>query len=117
MKKTVLLLFLTFPILISAYTWTLWGPQYVETYDFFANEAGTFCEVICSENGLYLHEDNSWNLYSYGNLPVISAENLGGDEILVIMADGSWSDGIYKFNIITHEFTVLEWCYYPAFVT
>ncbi len=117
MKHISLFLLMIFPIMIFPYTWTSFGPQYIDTYDFYVNETGTFCEMICAEDGLYLYENDGWYNYSNGNLPVLSAEDLSGDEVLVIMAGGSWSDGIYKFNLITHVFEVLNWCYYPSFIT
>jgi len=66
---------------------------------------------------MYLWEDDiqEWTFYSYG-IPVNGAAWLDGYKILVIMGNGSWSDGIYTFDLTTHQFDVVEWVVAPNFI-
>jgi hypothetical protein len=47
---------------------------------------------------------------------VVGACYLGPDQLLVAMGNGSWSDGVYRFNLVTHEFEVVFWAPYPNFL-
>ena len=38
------------------------------------------------------------------------------DDLILIMGDGSYSDGIYKFNLSDHQFEVIEFCLEPHFL-
>lgn len=38
------------------------------------------------------------------------------EKILLAMGNGSWSDGVYTFNLSTHEFEVVEYLAWPAFL-
>ncbi|MFC2101195.1 T9SS type A sorting domain-containing protein, partial [Bacteroidota bacterium] len=73
--------------------------------------------VICTNNGVCLNNGigASWNTYTYG-LPVWEAIPYDSSNILIVMGNGSYSDGIYKFNLTTHTFNVVEWCYIPTFI-
>lgn len=78
----------------------------------------TFSEwVICSDDGIYLYNISTHEtvFYTYG-LPVTGAAYLDAERILVTMGDGSWSDGIWTFDLQTQQFEVVEWVVYPNFL-
>jgi len=116
MKLNLLFVIIFIPFLCFGYEWMNWGPTGINTNDFYVKETGSMCEVICAEDGLYIQEDTGWNHYSYGFLPVIGAADHLDNDFLVVIGDGSYSDGVYTFDLNTHEFTVREWCVYPNFI-
>lgn len=113
--RTVLIfLLLCISLSLSAYEWIPFGPPGVKATNicFGAESYG----VVCTEDGLYLYEDDmEWHLYSYG-LSVIEIVYFDTEKILLVMGDGTWSDGIYTFDLQTHEFEVVEWFVKPLFL-
>ncbi|MBN2460251.1 MAG: T9SS type A sorting domain-containing protein [Candidatus Cloacimonetes bacterium] len=116
MKKSFLLLILLIPLTCDAYFWSAIGPQGIIVNDFYVKQIGQMYEIICAEDGLYIFAGDEWINYNYGYLPAVAATDHQETDFLVILADGSWSDGIYIFNLITHEHEIQEWCYYPNFI-
>ncbi|MBC8487618.1 MAG: T9SS type A sorting domain-containing protein [Bacteroidetes bacterium] len=118
MKKLILFSAVFF-ILMSgySYTWISFCPDSI-----YATNAcfgvGSSKGVICTPDGMYLHDDYNlvWNYYSNGGLPIWEAVQLNATQILVVMGDGSWSDGIYTFNLQTFQFSVVHWCMNPNFI-
>jgi hypothetical protein len=117
MKKLTTLLF-AFLIWVSgfAYSWNQVGAVQM-------NASGicfgiTFSEwVICSDDGFYLYNigTHETTFYTYG-LPVTGAAYLDAERILITMGDGSYSDGIWTFDLQTHQFEVVEWVVNPNFL-
>lgn len=105
-------LFLSFPV--RAYEWLPHGPQGVKITNIcFVNDA---TGVLCTETGIYLYQDDmQWHFYEAG-LPVIEVVYFTPDELLLVMGDGSYSDGIYTFDLQTLDFEVVEWLYKPSFI-
>jgi len=106
------------PVICQAYLWTQIGPADVETYDFHVFGGGVAYELICEENGIIVNEGDEWIEYSYYGLPVWDVETVmaATADILVVMGDGTDSDGIYGFNFSNHEFNILQWLQYPHFI-
>lgn len=112
---------LIFSILLSLYTystnWITLGP---DTANISRIEFGVAiqCHVLCADNGFYLYNygSNTCEFFTNGGLPVSGAAYLDQDRFLVAMGNGSWSDGIYAFNINTHYFEVMEWIVWPNFL-
>jgi len=73
--------------------------------------------VICAEDGFYLYNisTHETTFYTYG-LPVTGAAYLDEERILITMGDGSYSDGIWTFDLQNHQFEVVEWVIYPNFL-
>jgi len=116
MKSHLLSLLLTFSYLFSgAYTWIPFGPDTLHaTQCRFGITMGM--GVICSPYGICIYEDDmEWHFYETG-LPVTDAAYKGPTEMLVAMGSGSYSDGIYTFNLTTHEFEIAEWMINPNFI-
>jgi len=118
MKKLTFLLSLT--LLFSsgfAYTWQHFGPDNANITKICFGIV-TQGHVLCSNDGFYIYNygTNTNEFYTYGGLPVAGAAYFSPDKIMVTMGDGSWSDGIYTFDLNTHQFEVLEWVVWPKFL-
>jgi hypothetical protein len=64
---------------------------------------------------LYNYSTHECDFYTYG-LPVMGAAWFTFDRMLLVMGDGSWSDGIWTFDFETHQFEVVEWNANPNFL-
>ena len=116
MKILAITLLLSFSsIICSAYTWIPFGPDTINaSLCRFGIAMGQ--SVIISPDGLYIYEDDMvWHLYEFG-LPVKDVAYKSSTEILVAIGNGSYSDGIYTFNLETHEYEVVEWLLNPNFI-
>jgi hypothetical protein len=117
MKNLVIIfLFVFFPFISRSYTWQSFCPDTIHANNICFG-VGSWKGVICSPGGMYLWEEDieQWTFYTYG-LPVNGAAWLDGNKILVVMGNGSWSDGIYTFDLTTHQFEVVEWVVTPNFI-
>ncbi len=118
MKKTVLFLLLAmvyFPI--HAQTWQSLGPDSANILRMDFGES-VLQQVMCADNGFYLYnmQNSIFDFYTYSGMSVTGCGFLDNQKILLTMADGSYSDGIYTFDLTTHEFEVIEWIVYPNFL-
>ncbi|MEZ5083940.1 MAG: T9SS type A sorting domain-containing protein [Bacteroidales bacterium] len=117
MKKTKLL---TVSILLNislfAISWQPYCPDSIHAINICFG-LGSSQGLICSPDGLYIYEDDmEWHHYSYGGMPVVEAVWFSPEKILVALSDGSWSDGIYTFDLQTHQFDVQEWLPFIKFL-
>ncbi|MFO7897302.1 MAG: T9SS type A sorting domain-containing protein [Candidatus Cloacimonadales bacterium] len=112
MKKVIILLLLIHSL--ALFSWNSFGPPDLNVNNYLC--ANT--DILCTESGLLLYdwEADEWIEYSYGGLPIWQAIRHGIDEILVVMGAGSYSDGLYSFNLNSEEFTVIEWMINPNFI-
>ena len=117
--KKIALLFVVLTIQVStfSYTWIPFGPDSINANNVCFG-VGSSTGVICVDNGMYLYDDFSqlWNFYTNAGLPIWGATHFNTNKILVIMGDGSWSDGIYTFDLGTHQFEPVEWIPNPNFL-
>lgn len=117
MKKTIIIFCLAlFTMPCFSYTWIPFCPDTIHAENICFG-IGSWKGTICSPEGMYLWEDDlmEWSFYTYG-LPVTGAASLDPENILVAMGDGTYSDGVYSFNLQTHEFEVIEWLINPNFL-
>ncbi|MCP4713292.1 MAG: hypothetical protein GY869_32075, partial [Planctomycetes bacterium] len=112
-KLSITIAILLIPIFCHAYTWESIGPTDVNVNEYYT---GPGVEVLCTSDGMLVRNLDDWDEYSNGNLPIWDVMEFDNESILVIMGDGSWSDGIYRFNLTNQEFEVLEWCVRPRFL-
>lgn len=115
--RVIIILIILLPFAGKSYTWELIGPDSVNVTDICFGVAMPYM-VLCAENGMYLYNYSSHEttFHTNGNLPIQGAAHLNADKFIVVMGDGSWSDGIYKFNLQTQQFEVIEWIPNPAFL-
>lgn len=117
MKNIVIIFLLVlFPFISHSYTWQSFCPTAIHANNICFG-VGSWKGVICSPEGMYLWEEDieEWTFYTYG-LPVTGAVNLNATQILVAMGCGTYSDGIYTFDLETHQFDVVEWVVNPNFM-
>jgi len=55
-------------------------------------------------------------LWEYFNYPAKDAQLLNNDTLLIIANEGSYSDGIYSFNLQTYEYNNIDFCFRPNFI-
>lgn len=117
MKKLVLIILTLLTSTFSfAYEWDSIGPSNVQVNNFNNVFYNVSLEILCTSDGILIHEGDNWTEYTYGGLPAWSAVGLDPNNILVLLGDGSYSDGIYKFNLTSHQFEVVEWMPLPNFL-
>jgi hypothetical protein len=75
-------------------------------------------ELICTDSGVIFYDGEEWIECSYGNLPVWGAIPAPDypEAMIVVMGNGTDSDGIYLFACMTQEFMNLYWLLHPRFI-
>ena len=117
MKKFIILFLVIFLSSLSlTYMWENVGPSDLQVNYFNTVFYNILVEILCSSDGILINEGGTWVEYPYGFLPAWSAVGLDPNNILVLIGDGSWSDGVYKFNLSTLQFDVAEWIPFPNFM-
>ena len=117
MKKFTLILVLFFTLQQSfSYTWQNYGPEGIKANNlcFFCSNYGS--ALICTDSGMYLNTNSWMTLWEYFNYPAKDAQLLNNDTLLVIANEGSYSDGIYSFNLQTYQFNIIDFCMKPNFI-
>jgi flagellar hook capping protein FlgD len=118
MKKNFLMVILiTSAVFLQAYDWSVFGLDSGEINNFYFSENSTYLEIICASDGFYTFETNGWTLHSYG-LPVwdLYEDNTTTGDLIVLMGNGTFSDGIYSYTYDISEFAALYWFLYPNFL-
>ena len=114
------LIILISALLVSAFTfayeWESIGPSNIQVNNFNTVFYNVSIEILCTSDGILINEGDDWIEYTYGGLPAWSAAGLDPNNILVLLGNGSWSDGVYKFNLTSHQFEVVEWTPFPNFL-
>jgi hypothetical protein len=122
MKKFILLLLIAVLVHQSfSYTWESYGPENIKANKLKLLSSEFPTGIICVDSGMYYVTDfygQDWQYFTYFNMPVTDVVecNFNSDSILVVMGNGSYSDGIYSFNMLTEEFHVIHYCIYPNFI-
>jgi len=122
MKKQLLTLIAIFIVSYGlSYNWEIYGPENIKANKLYLFPSEYFSSVICVDTGIYIVNDFSgttWDYYSYFNMPVIDVVEIqyNVDSLMVVMGNGSYSDGIYSFNLITGQFQILHYCINPNFI-
>jgi len=117
LRKLIILIFLGCLFSLSAYEWSEFGMDSGVINNYCFPMTGNYGEIICASDGFYSYEINGWMLHSYG-LPVwdVCADESGNGDLIVIMGDGSYSDGVYLYTFDISEFIVLHWFMEPEFL-
>lgn len=117
MKKFFIIIWaILISIFCNAYEWDSIGPANVYVNNFNVAQYNIAIEILCTSDGILIHEGNAWNSYNNAQLPALTAVGLDPDNLLVLLGDGSWSDGIYKFNLTSHQFEIVEWIAFLKFL-
>lgn len=115
--KKLFILFITLLVSLSsnAYTWNSLGADTANITRICFAVAMPY-HALCSDGGFYL--------YNYGTnacgfveaMPVAGVAYFNQDKVLVAQGMGTFSDGVYTYDIQTHQFEVMEWYVYPTFL-
>ena len=100
MKTFILIIILAFATITFANNWTLIGPDTVNVNTCYTSYTAN---ILAISDGILIQGSDDWNKYSTKNLPVWDIAEIN-DDLILIMGDGSYSDGIYKFNLSDHQF-------------
>jgi len=106
------LFFVLFPFYIYSSDWIPIGPDTVQVNGCMSYQK----DILLVSDGIMVNEYGNWNKYSYGNLPVWDVIGFSKDTLLLVIGNGSYSDGIYKFDLTNHQFHVVKWCINPHFI-
>ena len=117
MKKLLILIFVLFvSVFAYAYDWESVGPSDLQVNNFNTVFYNMPIEILCVSDGILINEGGNWVEYPYYGLPAWSAVGLDPNNILVFIGDGSWSDGVYKFNLTSHQYEVVTYHPFPNFL-
>ena len=114
-KLFVLISALLVSTFVSAYEWDSIGPSNVQVNSFNTVFYNVSLEILCTSDGILINEGDNWIEYTHVGLPALNLVGLDPNNILVLFGNGSWSDGVYKFNLTTHQFDVAEFIPFPNF--
>ena len=117
MKKVLVFILVLFvSVFAYAYEWESIGPSNLQVNNFNTVYYNVPVEILCVSDGVLINEGGNWAEYPYFGLPAWSAVGLDPDNILVFIGDGSFSDGVYKFNLASHQYDVVTYHHFPNFL-
>ncbi len=108
---------IVFPSKSEAIEWTLFNTDSiaVNNYHFTYNLVETM-DGFCTDDGFMYMDEGIWGIYNDIQLPIIEAMDFDQSRILMIMGDGTWSDGVYWYYPATQMFEVIEYILNPKFI-
>lgn len=117
MKTIFTILLINLCVTVYGFNWILYGPQEIHSNNILFGAGNHAYSIICTNDGVCVNNGTgySWNTYS-SSLPVWEALPYDTANILLVMGNGSYSDGIYKFNLQTNTFSIVKWIYIPTFI-
>ncbi len=119
MRYVLMSVFVMFTLLCYGLEVVQIGPQAEElSYANYNQVPFSFGGVSDGENRLFLYENDTWNPYLFfsNGLPITSTWKLNDDTMMVSMGAGTYSDGVWNFNLNTHTWTINDWFFLPNFV-
>ena len=117
MKKITLILVFIFSILQGfSYTWESYGPEGIKANNLCLFTSYNAQSIICTDSGMYLNSSQGVPNWEYFDIPAADGILLNEEKLLLLIAEGSYSDGIYDFDLLTHESNVIEFCPKPNFI-
>lgn len=96
-----------------AYEWNEYFPLDHPIYN--ANFQFENIDILCTD-GLLIRTNTEWELYQNSDLATYNALKLNEENLIALCGNGSYSDGIYKFNLNTHNYEIIDWFIFPNFI-
>ncbi len=98
-------------------TWLPFGPDSISANRVCFNIDNQNHWAVCHDGGIQVYDlvSQSWTNYP-SEMPVFDACYLDGNSALVIMGDGTDSDGLYSFNPAVGTFEVIKYVETPHFI-
>lgn len=109
----MIIVFVLGSFILSSYTWEPWGPEGIKANRLFFTWEHS---IICVDSGMYLVPEIYPQDWEYFSFPAWGTVQLNTDTLLIIHREGSGGDGVYAFNLQTHEFSPLVYCLNPNFI-
>jgi len=113
MKSVSIIIFILLTLNLTAYEWNEFYPLDQPIYN--ANFEFENIDILCTE-GLLIRTENEWDLYENSGLTALNAIKLDDENLLTLFGFGSYSDGVYKFNLNTYNFELIDWFFAPQFL-
>ena len=114
MKRICLfLVILLYPFFSYSNNWIPIGPDTVAVNNVFTSYSAN---ILLLSDGILVNDGIGWEKYSRGDLPVWDAIELSQDTLILVMGNGSRSDGIYKFVVGDSSFQILGGGVNPHFI-
>lgn len=110
-----ILVFSVFAIPGYTYDWILYSPPgiVIQHVHFFEMEAGS---AVFAYDHFYYSETIIDPVWQHIDIPADGAASFNSDTILIIISEGSYSDGVYFMDLTSHQYSVLEYCFRPNFI-
>ncbi len=104
-------------VTVFGLNWTSYGPIGIHANSILFGAGSHGYDVICTNTGVCVNNGSAytWHAYNYG-MPAWEAVPYDTNNVLLIMGNGSYSDGIYKFNLTDNSFSVVEWIPFSTFI-
>ncbi|HQQ67794.1 MAG TPA: T9SS type A sorting domain-containing protein [Candidatus Cloacimonadota bacterium] len=82
-------------------------------------EPEAYGAVMDGNHVLILRENGEYHPYMYctQGLPISGLCWRDANTLMISMGAGTWSDGVYNFDLATHQWSVNEWFFWPNFIT
>ena len=106
-------MFLFIPFFSSSHDWIPIGPDTVSVNNVYTSYSA---DVLLISDGILVSDWAGWTKYSKDNLPVWDVIELFPDTLIMVMGNGSLSDGIYKFVLGESLFKILGGGINPHFI-
>jgi len=119
LKIHVFLAISIFCLGLNAFDISQFGPEAMHIYCANLNqEPSAFGVRSLDQELLVLLENGEYNQYQYyaQGLPISGICQLDTNTLMVAMGAGSYSDGVYNFDLTTHQWTHNEWFMRPNFI-
>ncbi len=76
----------------------------------------SFGAVYNGQPCIFVEVDGEWQRFDTQNLPVKSIYVQSSNNLLVALGDGTDSDGLYSFDLDSHQWNLIQWFSDPNFV-
>ncbi len=117
MKKLIFIVLILVSTVSFAHTWQHFGPKGNKVCLFRSSQS--IYGVIITDSGFYFTPDTwmpVWEFHEF-SLPIMDVALLDDEHILIVAGFGTYSDGIYKFNVTINTIEVVQYRLNPKFIT
>jgi hypothetical protein len=120
MKHALVFALLALAVCAGAFDCTPFGPDAPLIYraDLQQNPLAMGASDADGFSTLYLFDGRDWESHPFWaqNFPITGICRLDDDAFMISMGNGSYSDGIYNFDLDTQSWEINEWFFRPNFV-
>ncbi|MCD4697069.1 MAG: T9SS type A sorting domain-containing protein [Bacteroidales bacterium] len=124
--KKILLLSLLIPFTLFS-QWQAVGPSNIEVIKIVFDIDGNGSNLICASDGIYTNVSGDWEFFSVDGLTARDACKLDDENTVIIFGGyleypfpeedySITTDGIYVFNNVSKEISLVKWCNNPNFI-